>query len=70
MTPDEKDSLEILIARNAVAVNAEKRKIEAVKTKAISKALARGLDAELIADINGVSVELVNAVKAKSFDNR
>jgi len=70
MTPDEKASLEILIARNAVAVNAEKRKIEAVKIEAISKALARGLDGELIADINDVSVEFVNAVKAKSFDNR
>jgi len=33
MTPDEKASLEILIARNAVAVNAEKRRVEAEKRK-------------------------------------
>ncbi len=70
MTPDEKASLEILIARNAVAVNAEKRRLEAAKVETISKALARGLDVELIADITDVSVEFVNAVKAESAGHR
>ena len=67
MTPDEKASLEILIARNAESVKAESRKIkaakEAEKIETITKSLARGLDIELIADISGVSVDFVKTVQ-------
>jgi hypothetical protein len=71
MTPDEKASLEILIARNAEAVKAESRKLkearEAEKIETITKSLARGLDIELIADIAGVSVDFVKSVQQKLF---
>lgn len=71
MTPDEKASLEILIARNAEAVKAESRKLkearEAEKIETITKSLARGLDIELIADIAGVSVDFVKSVQRKLF---
>jgi predicted transposase/invertase (TIGR01784 family) len=64
MTPDERASFEILIARNAESVKAETRKIKAAelatKTNAINKALMRGkLSVEDIADYNDVSVEFV-----------
>ena len=67
MTPDEKASLEILIARNAESVKAESRKIkearEAEKIETITKSLLRGLDIELIADIAGTSVDFVKSVQ-------
>jgi hypothetical protein len=67
MTPDEKASLEILIARNAESVKAESRKIkealEVEKIETITKSLARGLDIELIADIAGTSVDFVKSVQ-------
>jgi predicted transposase/invertase (TIGR01784 family) len=66
MTPDEKASLEILIARNAESVKAESKKIkearEAEKVETITKSLLRGLDLELIADIAGTSVDFVKSV--------
>jgi predicted transposase/invertase (TIGR01784 family) len=79
MTPDEKASLEILIARNAESVKAESRKIKAAreegmeegmekeKLETITKSLEKGLDIELIADIAGVSVDFVKAVQQKLF---
>ncbi len=70
MTPDEKASLEILIARNAESVKAENRKIkdarEDEKVLTIRKSLARGLDVELIADIAGTSVDFVLSVQKLS----
>ena len=70
MTPDEKASLEILIARNAESVKAENRKIkdarEDEKVLTIRKSLARGLDVELIADIAGTSVNFVLSVQKLS----
>lgn len=67
MTPDEKASLEILIARNAESVKAESRRIkearEAEKVETITKSLLRGLDLELIADIAGTSVDFVKSVQ-------
>jgi ribonuclease HII len=67
MTPDERASLEILIARNAESVKAESRKIkqalELNKTETVKKALLRGLDIETIADITDVSVDFVKAIK-------
>jgi len=67
MTPDEKASLEILIARNAESVKAESRKInqarEAEKIETIRKSLQRGLDLELIADIVGTSVDFVKSIQ-------
>ena len=73
MTPDEKASLEILIARNAESVKAENRKIkdarEAEKILTITKSLARGLDIELIADIAGTSVDFVLSVQRQLSAN-
>jgi predicted transposase/invertase (TIGR01784 family) len=46
MTPDEKASLEILIARNAEAVKAESRRIQAEKIQTIKNALKMGLTRE------------------------
>jgi predicted transposase/invertase (TIGR01784 family) len=71
MTPDEKASLEILIARNAESVKAESRKIKeareaenlAVKTETVKKALLKGLDVETVADIAGVSMDFVLSIQ-------
>ncbi len=67
MTPDEKASLEILIARNAESVKAESRKIkEALDTKnleTVTKALIKGLDVQTVADIAGVTVDFVKKVR-------
>jgi predicted transposase/invertase (TIGR01784 family) len=70
MTPDERASFEILVARNAEAVKAESRKIkEALALKNIEiiiKALKRGkLSIEEIAEDNGVTVEFVIDLQRK-----
>jgi predicted transposase/invertase (TIGR01784 family) len=77
MTPDEKASLEILIARNAESVKAESKKIKEAKQEAkqeekidlIVKSLAKGLNIELIADIVGTSVDFVKSVKRQLSEN-
>ena len=71
MTPDEKASLEILIARNAEAVKAESKKIKeareaenlAVKTETIINALSMGLTVEQSAKLANVSIDLVLSVQ-------
>ena len=67
MTPDEKASLEMLIARNAESVKAESRKIKEArdteKIELITKSLAKGLDVEIIADIASVSVDFVLSIQ-------
>ena len=70
MTPDERASFEILVARNAEAVKAESRKIkEALASKNIEiiiKALKRDkLSIEEIAEDNGVSVDFVIDLQKK-----
>ncbi|MEY4539384.1 MAG: hypothetical protein RLZZ306_1141 [Bacteroidota bacterium] len=70
MTPDERASFEILVARNAEAVKAESRKIkEALALKNIEtiiKALKRGkLSIEEIAEDNGVTVDFVIDLQQK-----
>jgi hypothetical protein len=70
MTPDERASFEILVARNAEAVKAESRKIkEALALKNIEtiiKALKRGkLSIEEIAEDNGVTVDFVIDLQKK-----
>ena len=60
MTPDEKASLEILIARNAEAVNKEKRQLQ----KSVANLLALNLlTVEQIATSLGVSVDFVLTVQ-------
>ena len=60
MTPDEKASLEILIARNAEAVNKEKRQLQ----KSVTNLLALNLlTVEQIATSLGVSVDFVLTVQ-------
>jgi predicted transposase/invertase (TIGR01784 family) len=67
MTPDEKASLEILIARNAESVKAENRKIkeaeQRLKTDMVRKALSKGLDIETTADLADVSIDFVKAIQ-------
>ena len=67
MTPDEKASLEILIARNAESVKAESRKIrqalELKNLETVTKALSKGLDIQMVAEIAGVSVDFVLTVQ-------
>ena len=67
MTPDEKASLEILIARNAEAVKAESRKTketeQRVQTAVVKKALSKGLDVETAADLADVSIDFVLSVQ-------
>jgi predicted transposase/invertase (TIGR01784 family) len=67
MTPDEKASLEILIARNAESVKAESRKInqarEAEKIETIQNALKMGLTVQQCALLVSVSEDFVNAIQ-------
>ena len=77
MTPDEKASLEILIARNAESVKAESRKIKeardsenlSVKTTTVTKALIKGLDIQTVADITDTSVDFVKSVQRQLSAN-
>jgi hypothetical protein len=71
MTPDEKASLEILVARNAESVKAESRKIKEaedrrelnVKTDTVTNALSMGLTVEQSAKLANVSVDFVKSVQ-------
>lgn len=71
MTPDEKASLEILIARNAESVKAESRKIKeareaenlAVKTETVKNALSMGLTVEQSAKLANVPMDFVKSVQ-------
>ena len=64
MTPDEKASLEILIARNAEAVNREKRQLQ----KSVSNLLSLNLlTIEQIATSLGTSVDFVKSVQRQLF---
>ena len=69
MAPDEKASLEILIARNAEAVKAESRRmkdaLDLKDFKTVKKALLKGIDIETIADISDVSEDFVLSVQQK-----
>jgi predicted transposase/invertase (TIGR01784 family) len=77
MTPDEKASLEILIARNAESVKAESRKIKeardsenlAVKTATVTKALLKGLDIQTVAEITDTSLDFVKSVQLQLYAN-
>ena len=67
MTPEEKASLEILIARNAESVKAESRKIkEAINLKnieTITNALSMGLTVEQTSKLANVSIDFVMSVQ-------
>jgi len=67
MTPDEKASLEILIARNAESVKAESRKIkEALDLKnieTVTNALTMGLSVEQTAKLANVSQDFVKSIQ-------
>lgn len=73
MTPDEKASLEILIARNAESVKAESRKIkearEAEKVETIQNALKMGLTVQQCASLVSVSEDFVNSVQRQLSTN-
>ncbi len=73
MTPDEKASLEILIARNAESVKAESRKIQEAKQEKIFefvKSLLTKTDHsdEQIADISDTSVDFVQSTRKQLLD--
>ncbi|QJD80925.1 Rpn family recombination-promoting nuclease/putative transposase [Spirosoma rhododendri] len=67
LSPEQRLQYEMTISANAQVVQAEKRKIaearESVKTETVRNALRKGLDTTLIAEIAGVSVDFVNAVR-------
>ena len=67
MTPDEKASLEILIARNAESVKAESRKIkeaeQRVKTEMVKNAIEMGLTVGQSAKLANVSEDFVKLVQ-------
>jgi predicted transposase/invertase (TIGR01784 family) len=67
LTPDEKASLEILIARNAEAVKAESRRIKEAldlrNVEIVKKALLKGLDVQTVADIANVTIDYVLSVQ-------
>lgn len=73
MTPDEKASLEILIARNAESVKAESRKIKHAldlkNIETVTKALSKGLDVQTVADIADVPVDFVLSVQQQLSTN-
>lgn len=77
MTPDEKASLEILIARNAESVKAESRKIKeareaenlAVKTETVKNALTMGLTIGQSAKLANVSEDFVKSVQRQLSAN-
>ena len=77
MTPDEKASLEILIARNAESVKAEGKKIKearesenlAVKTEMVINAVSMGLTVEQCAKLANVSVDFVLSVQRQFSAN-
>ena len=73
MTPDEKASLEILIARNAESVKAESRKImqarEAEKLETIQNALKMGLTIQQCALLVSVSEDFVKSVQRQLSAN-
>ncbi len=67
MTPDEKASLEILIARNAESVNKEKRQLE----KSVANLLSLNLlTVEQIANSLSVKVDFVLSVQQKLSDKK
>ena len=73
MTPEEKASLEILIARNAESVKAESEKIkearEAEKVDTIKNALKMGLTVEQCASLVSVSLDFVLLVQRQLYAN-
>ena len=73
MTPDEKASLEILIARNAESVKAENRKIKQteirVKSEMVKNALEMGLTVGQSAKLANVSVDFVLTVQNQFLAN-
>ena len=77
MTPDEKASLEILIARNAESVKAESKKIKearesenlVVKTEMVINAISMGLTVEQCAKLANVSSDFVLSVQRQLSAN-
>ena len=77
MTPDEKASLEILIARNAESVKAESKKIKearesenlAVKTEMVINAVSMGLTVEQCAKLANVSSDFILSVQRQFSAN-
>jgi hypothetical protein len=65
MIPDEKASLEILIARNAESVNKEKRQLQKIVANLLSLNL---LTVELIATSTGISVDFVLSVQKQLYE--
>lgn len=69
MTPDEKASFEMLVARNAEAVKAETQKLNLEKAKFVKYLLNEGNKTlEQVADIVGSSVDFVKSVQRQLFD--
>lgn len=69
MTPEALLDYEMTLSANALAIKNEKKKIEEaedrVKLLAVTKSLQKGLPAELVAEINDVSLEFVLNIQKK-----
>lgn len=73
MTPDEKASLETLIARNAESVKAESRKIKQAldlkNIETVTNAISMGLTVEQCSKLANVSVDFVLSVQRQLSTN-
>lgn len=65
MTPEERFQFARYTAINAEAVNAEKALVLATKTQAVKLGLQNGLPVELVAEINGITAELVQQIQSQ-----
>jgi predicted transposase YdaD len=63
MTPEERFQFARFTAINAEAVNADKALVLATKMEAVKLGLQKGLPIELVAEINGITEELVRQIQ-------
>lgn len=78
MTPEKRMAYEMTISANALAIENENRKIQeaeerrekAVKTETVKKALLKGLDINLVADIAEVTVDFVINIQKQLSDKK
>lgn len=78
MTPEKRMAYEMTLSANALAVENENRKIQeareaenlAVKAETVKKALSKGLDVNLVADIAEVSIDFVLNIQKQLRDKK
>lgn len=69
MNPEQKLAYEMTLSANALVLKNEAKKVKEIKlaekTEMVEKALSKGLDLSLIADIAGVSISFVEEINKK-----